>query len=269
MPGCAIDKTIDPARPGTVLLSISQPDPSSPADSVPYNGVIRGLHRIERWAIDKNQWALLKTIGFMVARCEFTVPIEPSEARWMRWKVRPTSPIHPNDMRMPERIVRKMLNLLVYRFEVIGPIDVRHRFEEWLCCILKRCISHAPHHQERATECSDLIESFGRIFKSGSSVIKDWRVHVFIPDAFRLSCPLISGDIAICGDFPNEIEFPGGELKRSWQWKAGERNIDQRNKGFFTIQVLLSHISIISRMIPWVSLIVGLLAFLTRGCSCP
>jgi hypothetical protein len=269
-PGSSLDKfsTGDPAE---VKLTITQPDPNDPIHDRKVNGIISGEHTITPWNIGTVGWDILSEMGWAVFVCKFNQPIQPQQARWMRWLIGPGDATEWNKMPRWQRLYRIMLDSLSYHYEVIGPLDVHHRFWEGLLAYKRECSEPHAKQKKNITQTTNLIAEAEKVIeypiKSSPSTrfsglpplrIMDWRVNIFAPSRFKILPPIRTGDIRVCGAAPNTIKSIGCDPTPCYQWVGGEDHIRQRHSGRFGLVLDVEYVSLIPRLVQWIALVVAI-----------
>lgn len=258
---------------GLCEITIGMPSLKEHTKFKTYEGVIRGDQKLGLFEFTTSQlftdnvWEYLANLeppGWSVFTIKFKKGIEPRETRVLRLEV--IAEIFPNNQySVVEHRIRKILGLLSHRFAIEGPENVRFHFINSL---------KSPSTMDEASPYSSLIlelQSFQSKMITGgleapgtNTIINDWRLNVLAWKYRRIDEPIYEGDIQVVGNLYNKLDDPPSfRPQMVFQWKAGKYNVEQpKNQGFFIVRICAHDIPLITILLPWISLGVGILSIL-------
>jgi hypothetical protein len=257
-------------------ITVAMTNPGDIREKLSYKGCIRGEQRLVPYtvakgeALDVREWEILSRLGWSVFTIEFELPIEPSQARWLRVRGR-TGRLNLNQVPWTEWHLRLLARVSTHGFEVVGPEDVRHRMETFLLgAQLFKSDSAAgkelagKHHTLHQKLMKEGLEAPGT-----ETEVMDYRINVF-PQRYR-KCdePVPTGDIRPCGSGFNFLRTRGGEVLGCYQWKAGRRHAWTADwKGCFVVRIQVHVVSTWVVLMPYLlslaGLFLALIALVTR-----
>jgi len=255
-------------------ITITMIDPSDVTKTLDYNGSVRGSQSLGPYEVSDDQqlteyeWKILSELGWSVFTIKFTLPMKPKEPRWLRLHAE-TGVLPKNQMSGFERFLKRYLGVLVDKFEVAGPLDVRHR----ILSVLKATGMHKTSGtREEAISRMLRQDLYDKLVTRGiecpgtATLIKDWRLNVFTAFYRRCDEPTWWGDIMPCGPLINQLKSNSSELPvECYQWKAGDNNVSNKAlNGFFGVRIQAHDEPLFRLLLPWIALAIALTSLALR-----
>jgi len=228
---------------------------------VPYQGVVKGKQKLTRFegkaggALSDDEWRVLNVLGWAVITIHFDSPIEPNEPRWLRLLGR-GGRLAQNKVSFLEHLYLKSTGMLVDRFDIVGPIDVKDRIVTHL-----RTAGQFPASIPLSRALSASTEKLlteGIEAPMTETLVKDWRINIFWRGYRHISDPVLSGDV-VAGPGENWIQFGDGKTVRCFQYRAGVRSDVSTNSGRFVVSVRALDVPLLIPMLPWIGVALALL----------
>jgi hypothetical protein len=257
--------------PQSIKLTVTMIKPTDVAAEVDYVGFICGRQYLIPYEVengqrlDTDEWSVLSGLGWAAFTIKFEFPIQPNEPRWLRLRA-DTGTLAPNRMLKLERWVRQGVGLLMHKYEVAGPFDVRHRIET---VVKAGGAIQLPDRRENVLSIQILHGLGHKLIEKGArcpgtiTLIRDWRLNVFADNYRRCDQPTWWGDITPCGPLINSFKTKSGRVVECYQWKAGADNLKpQLWEGYFGVRMQAYEIPLLTLMLPWIGILLALLALL-------
>jgi len=257
---------------GSSKIDVTIPDPSNITLYLIYEGLVKGMMWLTPYEfapsqrLTTTQWKILTSLGWSVFTVKLESGMEPGEHRWFRFRGR-TGITEENDCYLlGERPIRKALGILSDRYEVMGPIDVKHRLVMALR-VMGRPAGRSAAYEVTEMEITSLqakLLNKGLLAADTVTDVLDWRINIFAARYRKVDGPSYWGDVKPIGGLLNTLRSQSGHIWECYQLKAGSRNVAQLHNGLFGIRMKGYDIPLISVLLPWIALVLAAFAFLSR-----
>ena len=261
---------------GNSSLKIIIPDPNNPVNDIDYYGQIKGNSTLKiQEDLSIIEHTILSELDIAYLKCEFESELKKDKARWFRWEFRPINA--SKDYYSPFTYWFNYLSYkLNYRYEVVGPIDVKERFSRKLGCFYKECSKSQVESKRKLIFIADSlqkkIEINGFKHESTNTKYEDWRISLFPADYKEIVNLSTHGDISSCGITPNYIDYfenpvinnvinPSLQGEHCYQYKGGRRNCD-KPEGIFSISFMAVYTSTFRGILGFLSFLLAILAII-------
>lgn len=153
--------------------------------------------------------AILDDIKFTIFSYEFKTPLKKDESRFIRLKIGPYPSVMYGSM-LPKEIIRSILDKTRYRYEIVSPYDVIHRFIT-KTYFYGNGLSSKPLIRYSQTALNVIKEIINDI-RLSKTTYNMWKISIW-PNSFRsISDFTFIGNIKILGSLPNENQDQNDHL---------------------------------------------------------
>ena len=218
---------------GRWRLKSEQPDPTSFGDSILYDGYLCQNIEIEPYdQITPIQLFILMNLPkcSTILKVKLNQAIEPKEHHWLRWFVTETrvnTPLSLMSLRSRIRHWKHMIfNRSIINYYIVSPHDVLDELKNYLKAFTRQPPTNTADAKINF-EAKKLLTLIEELTKDSLTTIRDWRIHIFPQDHWKLGSINEHGDIKRANIFPNILATSKGSYEPNlvYQWKTGEKHI--------------------------------------------
>lgn len=189
----------------------------------------------EIYETDGCQYSITKLLHqnrFSIYAYKFKTPVQKNENRFIRLKLGPyRSVLHANTP--AKELMLDIFNLLYFRYEIVSPYDVLHRF---ICKTYLTINNASKPFTDGQKNAFNTLLSFIDTLRQSKTTYNIWKLSI-IPNSLKLISDLtLTGNIKILGSLPNENQDINDEIARqtySSKWNGlASRFIQWKNRFF-------------------------------------
>lgn len=265
-----VDRYADAVMPTRgIPVAVEQTDPQAPnMTRLLYTGNVCGEHSVQPFPLSSVAEIIVDNLKFSLHRCVLTHPMEPNEARWLRWRIGPlTTCLNP--MSRLTRGLRMLADKLTFHWQILGPGTVRDRFAESIDLFVEEALTSGQlaartRLAPAAAGVRDAVRTQGYAAPGTETRVNDWRINVFPARCGRLGSVSYRGSVGVCGGLPNFVAITDYRHPEElcYQFKAGAHNTANMAgpgapgdpDGQFIVDLEAPMSSFITPWVPWVAL---------------